>query len=708
MRPRPWTEAAWPNHLAAEAVVALGRRSRLRLAMSAGAVEHGGTPRGTTDVPATIQNSAGAVGLEAEPVEVAYIGVERFLKTAAPLVVALPERDDRILCVLGYRRGKLRVLTPDLREIRVALDEVGDLLRAPLAAPVQQECSRAAAECGADQARTTQVCRALLDQLLAGATVGGCWILRPGPQLRGWRRLKQAGAVKQMAMFLACHVMFVLVWLGSWWILGEAVLQDRISVAALVPWALLLATLIPLRLLRNALSGSFAIDVGVVLKQSLLTGAQNLKPARMRHLGVGQLLGSALEAEAMETLTLASGLVSLMAVMELIFAGGVLAHGVGGLTHLMLLVASVGALIAVALQHHRRVRIWAKARLDLTHEAVEALVGHRTRLIQQPPSAWHGRIDQLQTQYVSSCEALDRLAMTLHAVVPRTWLLVGLLPVIPPFISGSASAGALATALGGVLIAFRAFWELGTGLQLTSIAVGSWERLRPLVESEDEDHNSKGNVFPARPPTRSNQIPVLEGAGLTYRHASREEAAVSSANVKIRPGDRILLEGASGSGKSTLGSILSGNSVPASGVLLLGGLDLRTLGTDQWRRRVVLVPQFHDNRLFMGSFAFNLLMGREWPASAEALQEAEQVCKALGLGELLDRMPGRLSQPVGETGWRLSHGEQTRVFIARAVLQKPELMILDESLAALDTANLTRVLGFLREQPSALLVIAHP
>jgi ATP-binding cassette subfamily B protein len=132
------------------------------------------------------------------------------------------------------------------------------------------------------------------------------------------------------------------------------------------------------------------------------------------------------------------------------------------------------------------------------------------------------------------------------------------------------------------------------------------------------------------------------------------------------------------------------------------------LGADQWRQRVVLVPQFHDNRLFMGSFAFNLLMGREWPPSSKALQEAEEVCEALGLGELLDRMPGRLSQPVGETGWRLSHGEQTRVFIARAVLQRPEVMILDESLAALDTANLTRVLGFLREQPSALVAIAHP
>jgi ATP-binding cassette subfamily B protein len=106
--------------------------------------------------------------------------------------------------------------------------------------------------------------------------------------------------------------------------------------------------------------------------------------------------------------------------------------------------------------------------------------------------------------------------------------------------------------------------------------------------------------------------------------------------------------------------------------------------------------------------AFNLLMGQEWPPSLEALREAEDICRALGLGELLDRMPGGMSQAVGETGWHMSHGERSRVFIARAVLQRPEIMILDESLAALDTGNLNRVVCFLRDQPGAMVVIAHP
>ena len=74
----------------------------------------------------------------------------------------------------------------------------------------------------------------------------------------------------------------------------------------------------------------------------------------------------------------------------------------------------------------------------------------------------------------------------------------------------------------------------------------------------------------------------------------------------------------------------------------------------------------------------------DWPPSAADLQQAGEVCEELGLGELLQRMPAGLQQQVGETGWQLSHGERSRVFLARALLQQADLTILDESFAALD------------------------
>jgi ABC-type transport system involved in cytochrome bd biosynthesis fused ATPase/permease subunit len=101
-------------------------------------------------------------------------------------------------------------------------------------------------------------------------------------------------------------------------------------------------------------------------------------------------------------------------------------------------------------------------------------------------------------------------------------------------------------------------------------------------------------------------------------------------------------------------------------------------------------------------------MGRRWPPTAKDFQEADVVCRELGLGQLLDRMPAGLLQMVGETGWQLSHGERSRLFMARALLQDADLIILDESFAALDPENLRQCLNSVLGRAGTLLVIAHP
>jgi ABC-type multidrug transport system fused ATPase/permease subunit len=90
------------------------------------------------------------------------------------------------------------------------------------------------------------------------------------------------------------------------------------------------------------------------------------------------------------------------------------------------------------------------------------------------------------------------------------------------------------------------------------------------------------------------------------------------------------------------------------------------------------------------------------------LAAAEAVCRALDLGPLLDRMPAGLLQVVGETGWQLSHGERSRLYIARALLQNAAVLILDESFAALDPKTLHRVQQCVLAHAPSLIVIAHP
>ena len=101
-------------------------------------------------------------------------------------------------------------------------------------------------------------------------------------------------------------------------------------------------------------------------------------------------------------------------------------------------------------------------------------------------------------------------------------------------------------------------------------------------------------------------------------------------------------------------------------------------------------------------------MGRQWPAPGADIKEAEELCEELGLGPLLARMPGGLNQYVGETGWQLSHGERSRIYLARALLQRAHLTVLDESFAALDPETLALCLDCSLKRARTLMVIAHP
>jgi ATP-binding cassette subfamily B protein len=176
----------------------------------------------------------------------------------------------------------------------------------------------------------------------------------------------------------------------------------------------------------------------------------------------------------------------------------------------------------------------------------------------------------------------------------------------------------------------------------------------------------------------------------------------------MREGERWLLCGASGSGKSTLATLMAGLYPPSSGLVLLDGLDRAAIGATEWRKRIATAPQFHENHLLSAPLSFNLLMGRCWPATDADLKEAHDLCHALGLGPVIERMPAGIQQVVGETGWQLSHGERSRVFLARALLQRASVIVLDETFGALDPDTLQTCMRVVRERAPTLMVIAHP
>jgi ATP-binding cassette subfamily B protein len=264
----------------------------------------------------------------------------------------------------------------------------------------------------------------------------------------------------------------------------------------------------------------------------------------------------------------------------------------------------------------------------------------------------------------------------------------------------------LAVAAGGILLAFKGLERLANGLWSLSGAVIAWEQTAPIFHAAARTAwaPGAGTHVAARPASG----PVLDATDIRYTHRGRTDPVLDRCSLAIHHGDRIILEGDSGGGKSTLAAVLSGLRAPQSGLLLLHGVDRHTIGGDDWRRQVVLVPQFHENHLVLGTVAFNALMGGEWPAGAADFGRAEDLLRELGLGGTLDRMPSGILQTVGETGWQLSHGERTRLYLARALLQKPEVLILDESFAQLDPESMRRSLDAVVARAQTVLLIAHP
>ncbi|MBV8865703.1 MAG: ATP-binding cassette domain-containing protein, partial [Acidobacteriaceae bacterium] len=466
----------------------------------------------------------------------------------------------------------------------------------------------------------------------------------------------------------------------------------------LLGWALLLLTLVPFQAITTWLQGLFAIGLGGVVKRRLLCGAMKLFPEEMRKGGIGSFLGQALEAEAVESLALSGGIAGLLATVEIVLAMFVLGRFALVLAFWTLLTA------LAAWQFSRAFARWTDVRMVMTEDLVEAMVGHRTRVAQLPRKEWHETEDQALHGYLTVSKSLDNTGAWLIAAVPRGWLVAGLACLLPAIGVRHAANTKIELTLGGVLVAYSALRKLTGSFADLAIARVAFRRIKPLFQAAARQEKLGETLVP-----RDHQsLKVIEADRLSYRYRATGKAALQAGDLIVRKGDRILLEGPSGGGKTTFVSLLSGMREPESGLLLSNGLDRTTLGSSEWRKRIVAAPQFHENHILTETLAFNLLLGRRWPPKQVDMEEAEIVCRELGLGDLLDSMPSGLMQMVGEGGWQLSHGERSRVFIARALLQSADLVILDESFAALDPENVTLALQATIERATTLMVIAHP
>ena len=704
---------AWPVGRLGEAIAGLARLRGWRLRSTEAPVWQTGWGHDNPEaLSGWLEAAAAWLGVEAELVEVPYTEVASLVHGAGPALLRLPGREKPgFLALLGRQRRRVLLLGPDLVVHRIPAEVLCTACCHAVEAPLVAEVEHVLDAVGVSRWHRQRARRTMLGERLSGARLGECWVLRLPADASFWQQMRQAHLPHYLLGLLGAYATQYLCWILAWGLLGRGALHGRLDPAWLMAWGLLLVTVIPLRLWNTWVQGRLALGVGGLLRARLLAGALRLAPEEIRHQGAGQFFGRVLEAEAVEALALSGGLLGLLTGIEVVMAALVLGSGAGGGLQVGLLVGWLGVAGSLGWHALRQRRRWTTARLTMTHALVERMVGHRTRLAQESPSTWHLGEDQELAAYLALSHRLDRTTAWLMALIPRGWLLVGLLGLVPALVAGRATTVTVAIGVGGTLLAYEACRKFVMGLGHLAGAVLAWHQVAPLFAAATRPQVVTLPAYampPGEPLDEAHGAPLLEAHALVFRHRVHGAPVLQECSLEMRMGERLLLAGPSGGGKSTLASLLTGLRQPESGLLLLGGLDLPTLGTAGWRRRVVAAPQFHDNHVFAGTLAFNLLMGRRWPPAPADLQAAETLCRALDLGPLLDRMPAGLWQIVGETGWQLSHGERSRLYIARALLQGATVLILDESFAALDPETLHRVQQCVLEHAPTLLVIAHP
>jgi ATP-binding cassette subfamily B protein len=550
-------------------------------------------------------------------------------------------------------------------------------------------------------ARLTAYLEAL--EVRSGSAPDGPSVTNASPDVSFRKQVRTAGLLWRVGTLVAAHLMDIGLLLASWGFVGYSVLSGRVENASLAAWALCLASTVPLRLATCWLTGVIAVGLSGLLKQRLLVGAIRIDPDFMRGKGAGELLGEVLETEAIERLGTSGGIEILLAALELLLVPFLLLWGAApGLEIALLEIWIILSLILIGANTRRRIA-WTNIRLTLTHRLVEKMSAHRTRMVQQPPSQWHSEEDREVRGYAASSELLDRSTAIIEGGLSRAYVVASLAALAPSFFGGGATLGKQAVTFGAILFAAAALERLTFGFSRGAAAWVAWSAIKPMFDSGAQP--LREDVPELGPPALNK---LLQARDLIFTYQGRAEPVVSGCTLTIERGDFLLLEGDSGSGKSTLVALLAGLRKPESGVLLAGGLDRQTLGDQAWRRRIAAAPQYHENHILSAPLSFNLLLGRPYPHSEPDVREAKEVCLELGLGPLLERMPAGLDQMVGETGWQLSQGERSRVFLARALLQGADMVILDESLAALDPENLQQCLECVLRRAKTLLVIAHP
>ena len=232
---------------------------------------------------------------------------------------------------------------------------------------------------------------------------------------------------------------------------------------------------------------------------------------------------------------------------------------------------------------------------------------------------------------------------------------------------------------------------------MLSMSVASAERVTEVLNEKADIVNPENPVY------------AVENGSITFSHVSfkynkdSEKQVLKDINLSIKEGETIGILGGTGSSKSSLVNLISRLYDVSEGSLKVGGRDVREYDLETLRNEVAVVLQ--KNVLFSGTILDNL----RWGNKEATLEECKEACRLACADEFIEKMPMGYETHIEQGGANVSGGQKQRICIARALLKKPKILILDDSTSAVDTATDARIReAFAKEIPDTTkLIIAQ-
>ncbi len=223
------------------------------------------------------------------------------------------------------------------------------------------------------------------------------------------------------------------------------------------------------------------------------------------------------------------------------------------------------------------------------------------------------------------------------------------------------------------------------------------DRLFEIIDLETEGTNETKITL------TSELVGDIQFNNVHFRYGTRV-TVFEGLNLTIKKGASTAIVGESGSGKSTLLSLMQNLYPLKEGNITIGGMDIQYISNKSLRQMVSVVPQQID--LFVGTIVENIAIGEFEPD----LQKILHLSQLLGINDFVEKMPATYNTILNENGVNLSGGQRQRLAIARALYRNPEILILDEATASLDSGSEQKVqatLEWFKQQGKTIIIIAH-